>query len=83
MKRVVENRVVGGFVITILNIRKDIILCAWIFIILHPQDMNNHPVDYLSFSIILWVKGSRFGQVGVHNQPQDGPKSTQEPVALI
>ena len=36
LKRFVANRVVEGFVVAILNIRKDFIPCAWMFGILHP-----------------------------------------------
>jgi hypothetical protein len=45
----VENRVVEGSIVSMLNIRKDFIPCAWMFGIVHPQDMENHPVDYLMF----------------------------------
>jgi hypothetical protein len=55
LKRVVANRVVEGFVVAMLNIRKALIPCAWMFIILHPQDTNNHHVDNLCLSISLWV----------------------------
>jgi hypothetical protein len=57
LKRVVANRVVEGSVVAMLNIRKDLIPCVWMFGIVHPQDMNNHHVDYLCFSISLWVEG--------------------------
>jgi len=30
---------------------------------------NSHPIDYLYFSISLWVEGSQFVQLGVHHQP--------------
>jgi hypothetical protein len=55
LKRVVANRVVEGSVVAMLNIRKDFIPCAWMFGIIHPQDMNNHHVDYLCFpSVCGW-----------------------------
>jgi hypothetical protein len=58
LKRVVANRVVEGSIVAMLNIRKDFIPCAWMFGIVHPQDMDNHHVDYLCLSISLWVEGS-------------------------
>jgi hypothetical protein len=58
LKRVVANRVVEGYVVSMLNIRKDFILCAWMFEIIHSHDMNNYFVDYLCFSIRLWVEGN-------------------------
>jgi hypothetical protein len=50
-----------GFVVAMLKIRKDFISYAWMFGIVHPQDMDNHHVDYLCFSISLWVEGNPFG----------------------
>jgi hypothetical protein len=67
LKRVVANRVVEGSIVAMLNIRKDLIPCAWMFGVVHSQDMHNHHVDYLYFSISLGVEGSQFGQLGVHH----------------
>ena len=53
-------------VIAMLNIRKDLILCVGMFRIVHSQNMNNHPVDYLCLSIGLGTEGSRFGELGIH-----------------
>jgi hypothetical protein len=64
---VVANRDVEGSILAMLKIKKAFIPCAWIFRIIHPQDMNNHPVEYLYFPISLWVEGSRFGQLGVQH----------------
>jgi hypothetical protein len=36
LKRVVDNRVVEGYVVAILNIRKYFIPCVWMFGIVHP-----------------------------------------------
>jgi hypothetical protein len=69
LKRVVENIAVEGSVVAMLDIRKDLIPCVWMLGIVHPQDMSNNHVDYLYFSISLWVEGSRFGQLGVHHRP--------------
>jgi hypothetical protein len=68
LKRVVENRVVEGFVVAMLNIRNAFIPCTWMFGIVNPRDMDNHPIDYLYFSINLWVEGNQFGQLGVHHR---------------
>jgi hypothetical protein len=57
LKRVVANRFMEGYIIVMLNIRETLIPCVWMFGIVHPQDMNNHLVDYLCFSISLWVGG--------------------------
>jgi hypothetical protein len=69
LKRVVANRPMEGSVVAMLKIRNTFIPCAWMFGIVHPRDMENHPVEYLFLSIIMWVEGSRFGQLGVHHRP--------------
>ena len=69
LKRVVANRVVERFVVAMLNISKALIPCVWMFGIVHTQDMDNHLVEYLSFSISLWVEGIQFGHLGVHHRP--------------
>jgi hypothetical protein len=56
LKKVVANRVMQGSIVAMLNIRKAFIPCVWMFGIIHPRDMDNHPVDYLYFSISLWWK---------------------------
>jgi hypothetical protein len=58
LKRVVANRTVEGSIVAMLNTRKALIPCVWMFGIVYPQDMNNHHVDYLCLSIGLWVEGS-------------------------
>jgi hypothetical protein len=67
LKRDTTNKVVECFLVATLNIRKALMLCAWIFGIVHPQDMKNYRIDYLCFSISLWVEGSLIGQLGVHH----------------
>jgi hypothetical protein len=61
LKRDVANRAMEGSVVAMLNIRKDFNPSMWMFLFLHPEYMEKHPVDYLYFSISLWVEGSRFG----------------------
>jgi hypothetical protein len=69
LKRVLTNVVVEGSIVAMLNIRKVLIPCAWMFEIVHPWDINNLLVDYLCLSMSPWVEGSRFAQLGVHHQP--------------
>jgi hypothetical protein len=66
LKIVVANIVLEDSIVSMLNIRKALIPCAWIFGIVHPKDMNNHHVDYHYFSISLWVEGSRFKKLSFH-----------------
>jgi hypothetical protein len=68
LKMVVANRVLEGSIVAMLNIRKTLIRCAWMFGIIHPQYMNNHLIDYLYLSISFWAEGSRFGQLVVHHR---------------
>jgi hypothetical protein len=69
LKRVVANRAMEGFVIAMLNIWKALIPSTWMLGVVHAQDLHNHPVDHFHLSICLGVKGSRFGQLGVHQRP--------------
>jgi hypothetical protein len=55
-----------GSVVTMLNIGKNLIPCVWMIGIVHVQDMKDHPVDDLGLYILLWVEGSGFVDIGVH-----------------
>jgi hypothetical protein len=55
-----------GSDVTVLNIGKTPIPCAWILGILHAQDMHNRHVDDLALEICLGVEGRGFGELGVH-----------------
>jgi hypothetical protein len=48
-----------------LDIRKDLIPCAWMLGVVHAQDMDDHPIENLYMSIGLRVEGSGFGELGV------------------
>jgi hypothetical protein len=48
-----------------LNIGDNIIPCAWIFGVVHAQDMHDHSVDELLLAINLGVEGSGIGELGV------------------
>jgi hypothetical protein len=61
MKRVVANRAMEGSIIAMLNIWEALIPCKWMLRVVHAQDMHNHPIDHLSLSICLGMKGSQFG----------------------
>jgi hypothetical protein len=69
LKRDVHDRAMEGSVIIILNIWKALIPCTWMLGFLHTHDMHNHSIDHLCFSIYMGVKGSQFGQLGVHQRP--------------
>jgi hypothetical protein len=69
LKRAMTNISMEGSVVAMLNIRKNLIPCAWVFGIVHPQYMKYHLVNHLCFSISLWVEGNRFGHLGVHHLP--------------
>ena len=60
------NRAMEGSIVSMFNIRKDLISCMWMFGVVHFKDMQNHPID-LCLSISLGVEGSLFGQLGVHH----------------
>jgi hypothetical protein len=52
-----------GYVVTMLNIGKTLIPCVRVLGFIHVQDMNDHIVDNLSFSIHSGVEGSGFGEL--------------------
>ena len=72
-----------GSITTMLNIRKTLIPCAWMFGVVHFQDIHNHPIEHLCLSISLRVEGSQFFQLSVHHKLQVGPKSNREPIVSI
>jgi hypothetical protein len=42
----------GGIVVAVLDIRKDLIPCAWILGFVHAQDMHDHPIDDLCLPLV-------------------------------
>ena len=58
LKMVVTDKAMKSYVIFMLNIRKVLIRCVWMFRIVDFQNMHNHPVDYLLLSISLGMEGS-------------------------
>ena len=64
-----------GYVVTMMNIRKDSIPCVWMFEVprvwmfevVHSRDMHNHPIDHNPLSMHFVVKGSLYGYLGVHH----------------
>ena len=58
LKRVVAGRDMKGYVIAMLKISKDLISCVGQFRIVHSQNMHNHLVDYLCFSIDQALEGN-------------------------
>jgi hypothetical protein len=50
-----------------MNMGKTLIPCAWMFVIVHVQDIHDHPTDDLSLAIIFGVKVYGFGDLGVQS----------------
>jgi hypothetical protein len=48
-----------------LNIKNNLIPCAWVLVIVHVQDMHYHFIDDLSLAICLGVEGSGLGKICV------------------
>jgi hypothetical protein len=65
LKGIVVGQDFKGFVVVVLNIGDNIIPCAWMFGVVHAQDMCDHSIDGLCLSIILGVEGGGFGDLGV------------------
>jgi hypothetical protein len=62
IKRVVENKIVKGFVVVVLNIRKAFIPCMWIIRVVHFEDMYNHHVNYFCLSMFWGMDDTQFVQ---------------------
>jgi hypothetical protein len=62
-----------GSIVVVLDIRKDLIPCAWILGVVHVQDMHNHPINDLCFSISISLEGNGFGDLGIQQRPKDKP----------
>jgi len=45
--------------------REESIPCARFLVIVHAQDVHDHPVDDLNLAIRLEVEGSGFGELGL------------------
>jgi hypothetical protein len=56
---------IESLVVVVLNIWKTLIPCTWILGFIHAQDVHNHLIDDLCFTIGLRVEGSGFGDLGV------------------
>jgi hypothetical protein len=54
-----------GSVVAMMDIGKNLIPCAGVFLTVQARDMYNHPVDDLSLDIYLGVEGSGFGELGI------------------
>ena len=65
MKWVVASRDVNSLVVVVFHIRKNSIPCAWIFGVVHPQDVNDHPIDHLYLAISFGMEDNGFGELGV------------------
>ena len=66
LKWVVASRVVNRFVVAMLHIRKVVIPCAWMFGVVHPQDVHDHHIDHLCLPIRLGMEGSGFSRLVTH-----------------
>ena len=59
------NRVVNRSFVVVLHIGNVVIPCVWMFEVVHPKDVYDHPIDYLCLAISLGMEGSGFGELGV------------------
>ena len=83
LKMVVAYRAMESPVIAVLDIREDLIPCAWILWVVHVQNVYDHTVDKLCLAIGLGMEGCGLSEFGVQHQPETRPKCTEEPIVLI
>jgi hypothetical protein len=70
-------------VVTVLDIWEILIQCTWMLRIVHVQDVHNHSIDDLCFSIYLGVESNGFCELGVQQRPESLPKRAEEPTILV
>ena len=63
LKSVVSNRAMNASIVTVWNIQKTIIPCVGMLRVVHPQNVHDHPIDYLRLPIYLGMEGGGFGQL--------------------
>lgn len=83
LKMAMAYRVVKGSVVAVMNIRQVIVPCVGVFIIVHPNNMYNHPIDYFYLSISLGMEGNWLCELGIHQWPEAGPECAEEPAIAI
>jgi hypothetical protein len=69
LKWVVASRAMNRLVVVVFHIRKVVIPCAWMFRVVHPQDVHDHPIEHLYLAISLGMEDSGFGEHGVQQCP--------------
>ena len=56
-------------IVDVFHVRKDVILGAWMFGVVHPQDVHDHPIDHLYLAISVRMESNGFGELGVQLCP--------------
>ena len=70
-------------VVAVLYIGEAPIPCVWILLIVHAQNVYDHPVDDLYLAISLQMESCGLGELGVQHRPEAGPKCIEEPTVSI
>jgi hypothetical protein len=63
------DKIMKSFFVVMLTIGKVFIQCTWVFGVVHLEDMCNPLASYVYISIMLGMKSSGFGYLGVHHGP--------------
>ena len=69
LKRVVASLAMNSLVVVVLHIRKVVIPHAWMFGVVHPQDVHDHPIDHLYLAISVRMESNGFGELSVQLCP--------------
>jgi hypothetical protein len=67
LKPVMVSRAMNSSVVVVFHIRKVVIPRAWVFVVVHPEDVHDHPINDLCLAIDLGMEGSGFGEPCVSN----------------
>ena len=69
LKWAMASRAMNKSIVVVLHIRKVVIPHAWMFGVVHLQDVHDHPIDHICLAIGLGMGSSVFGELGVQQWP--------------
>jgi hypothetical protein len=70
LKWAMADGTMESHVVTLLDIWETLVPWMWMLRIVHAQDVHNHLIDDLYFSISLGVESSGFCELGVQQRPE-------------
>ena len=72
-----------SLVVAVLNIGEALVPCVWMLLVVHAQNVYDHPIDDLCLAISLGMESCGLSELGVQHRPETGPKCIEEPAIPI